>query len=201
MTSLLGVIPLTAVAYMATNLDNFALLVTLLARYRAQDRAVRLGYLASMLILMIAAYLIGRAAVFLPVEYLGLLGIVPVIIGVYGIVRLRFDTSTAPFADVSSLTAGSTVFMATLVSQIANGTDTVVIIGALFADSAPAADVLILMTLAASASLFLLIAVYAVRHPALSRWIDRYAALITPFILIGVGAYILSNTATDLMPG
>ena len=198
--TLISIIPIAAGAYVATNLDNFTLLVTLLARYRSHMLTVALGYLASMLIMMGIAYGIGRAANAISVEYLGLLGIVPISVGVYGIVRLRHDTSTAAFADVTTLAAGQTVFVATLMSQIANGADTIVAISALFADSSPAADVLILVTLVATSIAFVLAAFYAVRHPGFSKWIDRYGALVTPFILSAVGAYILANTVTDLMP-
>ena len=39
------------------------------------------------------------------------------------------------------------VFMVTLSSQLGNGADTIVVLGALFADSMPTADFLIILTL------------------------------------------------------
>ncbi len=39
------------------------------------------------------------------------------------------------------------------------------------------------------------------RQRALSDWIDRYAYRAMPFVLIAVGIYILTNTATDVLPG
>ena len=91
--------------------------------------------------------------------------------------------------------------MATLVSQLGNGADTIVILGVLFTDSMPSADILIIFTLAAMAVVFVLVGIYAVRHPALSEWIDHYAYRAMPFVLIIVGVYILANTASDLLPG
>ena len=52
----------------------------------------------------------------------------------------------------------------------------------------------------AYAVIFVLVGIYAVRHPALSKWIDRYAYRAMPFVLIIVGIYILANTVTDMMP-
>jgi cadmium resistance protein CadD (predicted permease) len=51
------------------------------------------------------------------------------------------------------------------------------------------------------ALLFVLIAQLALRHPWLSRPIQLYGHYITPLILITVGAYVLSNTALDMLPG
>ena len=103
--------------------------------------------------------------------------------------------------DASPTDTMRTAFMATLFIQLANGADTVITFGALFTDSTRSADLLIILTLAAMAVIFALVANYAIRHPAFGDFIERYAYRVTPFILIAVGSYILLNTATDLMPG
>lgn len=72
------IIPIVASAYIATNADNFILLVALLARYRNHTSNVVAGYLTCMLILGFVGYWIGAAANLMPVEFLGLLGFVPV---------------------------------------------------------------------------------------------------------------------------
>jgi len=92
------------------------------------------------------------------------------------------------------------MFMATLFSQLGNGADTIVVFEVLFIDSMPSADILTILTLAALAVIFVFVGIYAVRHPALCEWIDRYAYRVMPFVLIIVGVYILANTATDLLP-
>ena len=99
-----------------------------------------------------------------------------------------------------SLFFGSSAFAATLVIQLSNGTDTVVTFAALFADSAAAFNLMIISTMFAMAVVFAISAMYAVRHPLLGEWIEKYGPRITPFILILVGYYILLNTATDLLP-
>jgi cadmium resistance protein CadD (predicted permease) len=47
---------------------------------------------------------------------------------------------------------------------------------------------------------FVIVGIYAVRHPALNKWVDRYAHRAMPFVLIIVGVYVLANTASDLLP-
>lgn len=200
MNSLIAIIPIAAGAYVATNLDNYILLVSLLARYRNQTTSVVVGYFVCMMIFGFTGYWIGAAASVAPVEYIGILGIVPISIGTYELVQLRRGSVRAAVATDKSAGDGQKAFMTTLISQLGNGADTIVILGVLFADSMPAADMLIILTLAAMAVTFVIVGIYTVRHPALSKWVGRYAHRAMPFILIVVGVYVLANTASDLLP-
>jgi cadmium resistance protein CadD (predicted permease) len=200
MNSLIAIIPIAAGAYVATNLDNFILLVSLLARYRNHTSSVVAGYFTCMLILGFVGLWIGKAANIAPVEYLGLLGFVPISIGAFELIQLRRGKAKVTVAKEKSVDGVQKVFMTTLFSQLSNGADTIVVFGVLFIDSMPSADILTILTLAAMAVIFVFVGIYAVRHPALCEWIDRYAYRVMPFVLIIVGVYILANTATDLLP-
>jgi cadmium resistance protein CadD (predicted permease) len=200
MDSSIAIIPIAAGAYVATNLDNFLLLVSLLARYRDQTAKVVAGYFACMSILAFVGFWIGEAAEIAPVEYLGLLGFVPIFIGAFELIQLRRSKAERVAAAEESVGRTQVVFVSTLLSQLGNGADTIVVFGVLFTDSMPSADFWILLTLAGMAVLFVLGGIYGVRHPALSEWIERYANRSMPFVLILIGVYILANTATDLLP-
>jgi cadmium resistance protein CadD (predicted permease) len=199
MYSLLAIVPVTAAAFIATNLDNFVLLVSLLARYRSRTLAVASAYLVCMFIVGAVGFLIGEAANSAPVEYLGFLGLIPISIGVIGILRLLSLAPDRGSGDTSGIDSGHTVFVTTLLAQLGNAADTIVTFGILFADSLQAADYLILLTLMVMAGLFVFAAAYAVRHPNMSQVIERYADRVTPFILLFVGVYVLMNTGTDLV--
>ncbi len=200
MYGLIAIIPIAAGAYAATNLDNFILLVALLARYRNHTSKVIAGYFVCMLILVSVGLWIGKAANIAPVKYLGLLGFVPISIGVVELIQLRRRKAKITAAEEKSVDGVQKVFMTTLSSQLSNGADTIVIFGVLFIDSVPSADSLTIFTLVAMAVIFVFVGIYAVRHPALCEWIDRYAHRVMPFVLIVVGVYIVANTATDLLP-
>jgi len=200
MNSLIAIIPIAAGAYVATNLDNFILLVSLLARYRNHTSNVVAGYFTCVLILGFVGLWIGKAANIAPVEYLGLLGFVPISIGAVELIQLRRGKAKVTVAKEKSVDGVQKVFMTTLFSQLGNGADTIIVFGVLFIDSMPSADILTVVTLAAMAVIFVFVGIYAVRHPALCEWIDRYAYRVMPFVLIIVGVYILANTATDLLP-
>jgi cadmium resistance protein CadD (predicted permease) len=48
---------------------------------------------------------------------------------------------------------------------------------------------------------FAWLARYSLKHRGFASILERYGVYVTPFILILVGLYIISNTATDLVPG
>jgi len=200
MNSTIAIIPVAAAAYAATNLDNFILLVALLARYRKHTANVIAGFFVCTLIFALVGIWIGKAADFVPVEYLGLLGFVPISIGVMELIQLRRGNTGATEAKGESADGARKVFTTTLGTQLGNGADTIVVFGVLFIDSMPAADILTVITFAAMAFIFVCVGIYAVRHPALCEWIDRYAHRVMPFILIIVGVYVIANTATDISP-
>ncbi len=200
MNSLIVIVPIAAGAYIATNLDNLILLVAMLARYRNHTSKVIAGYFACMLILGFVGLWIGKAANIAPVKYLGLLGFVPISIGAVELIQLRRGKAKVTVAQEKSVDGVQTVFITSLISQLGNGADTIVVFGVLFIDSMPSADMLTILTLAAMAVIFVFVGIYAVRHPALCEWIDRYAYRGMPFVLIIVGVYIVANTATDLLP-
>jgi cadmium resistance protein CadD (predicted permease) len=49
--------------------------------------------------------------------------------------------------------------------------------------------------------IFSWVAYFALKHRRLSDTLGKYGNILTPFMLVLVGIYILSNTASDLMPG
>ena len=196
----LSIIPVAAAAYIATNLDNFALLVSLLARYRTRAVVVALAYVSSMFVLLGMSFWIGTAGDSLPVLYLGFLGVIPLGIGLAGLWRLVRNRTAETSGAIAYADGVRTVFFASFLSQIGNGADTIITFSILFADSAPAADSIIVVTLMSVVALFLGIAIYGIRHPAVSDIVERYANRITPFLLIFVGIYVILNTSTDLMP-
>jgi cadmium resistance protein CadD (predicted permease) len=193
------VVGVSAGAFMATNLDNLVLMVGLFGRYSDRRHEVMLGYLAGMFIIAAVTYYVGKLAGAAPVQYLGLLGLVPVSIGLAEIARLFRNKGVV--RDPAVPGAGSTAVAATLLAQLSNSTDTIITYSVLFADSKDLADYLVLATFGGMALLIALVAYLALRHPWLSRPLQLYGHYITPLILITVGMYVLSNTALDVLPG
>lgn len=199
MLDLFLAVAVIASAFVATNLDNLVLLVALFSRYGDRHSNVAAGYMLSMILIGGLAWTVGKLATSVPVEYLGFLGIVPVVIGIVGIVKLF--SKQGVINDPAIAGAGSTAVLAAMLTQLSNGADTVVTFSILFADSNEMADNLVIVSFAVMTVLFAIAAQQAQRHPWLSRPIQLYGHYITPLIMITVGLYVLSNTGLDMLPG
>ena len=200
MNGLILIIPVAAFAFVATNIDNLALLVLFLFRYRCHREVVGIAYLVGLLLMGLLSVLLSLLASVVPIQFLGLLGLVPISIGAVGIFRLSRGPVLEDEISQEQSASAAAVFAATLLTQLGNGTDTVLTFGALFADSLRAASLMIMFTIAVMGVLFLCIANYFVRNPLLGDLMQRHAHRVTPFVLIFVGLYILANTASDLVP-
>jgi len=194
----LFILVVTAGAFAATNLDNLLLLVALNTRHADRPLPVLAGYFAAMLAVGALALAVGKLAGNAPVQYLGLLGVVPMGIGAVSLVRL-FRPSPGRGTDEPG--SGGAAFATTMTTQLSNGTDTVVTFSILFADSNDTGDFLVALAFVIMLCVFAAIAFHASRHDRLRRLLHGYGQYAMPFILIAVGLYVLSNTGLDVRPG
>jgi len=198
---ILTIIAVTAGAFIGTNLDNLVLLVALHTRYRQHSGVVSAGYITGMLLIGGMCLLVGEVGEYIPLAYLGLLGIIPIMTGVIALLRLFQGTQSAETNKLAIDNGHGTIFITVLMTQLSNSADSIIAFSALLADSSDISDYLIAPTFLAMIFVFAWLAFYSLKHHRLNDFLKRYGHYITPFILILVGVYILSNTATDLMPG
>jgi cadmium resistance protein CadD (predicted permease) len=202
MNELLIIVGVTAGAFISTNLDNLLLLATMYSRYYRHPWTVTAGYFVGMNLIAAITIAIGLVGEFIPIAYLGLLGVIPMLMGVLALWKLYRHSQSA--AEVDSSYAGNSVlsiFFALITIQLSNGADTIITFSTLYADSSNSTDYIVAPTFFAMVGIFSLLAFYSVKHPRLSHILVRYGQYVTPFILIFVGFYIFSNTASDLVPG
>ncbi|HKS29746.1 MAG TPA: cadmium resistance transporter [Pyrinomonadaceae bacterium] len=195
MPAVLQTIAAAAVAFAATNIDDIFVLMLFFAEAGRGIRRwqVVLGQYAGFAAL-VAISLVGYFARYVaPEEWIGLLGILPIMIGLKKLWELRKGEEDEE-AQVERR-ASRAVFTVAAVT-FANGGDNLGIYTPLFASlSLPE----LLVTLAV---FFLAVAVwcalgyYLSRHPAVYRVLDRYGHLIVPFVLIALGFYIMIESGT-----
>lgn len=201
MGGVLIIVGVGAGAFIATNLDNLLLLVAMYARYAERPGTVTAGYVFGMLLICLAALLLGETGDYIPLDWLGLLGLVPMTLGILALWKL-FRRSAAETADsFGESDSRRTIFSLLASTQLSNGADTIITFTILFAESGDPADYLLVPTFLAMIGVFAGLAYYSVKQAKLGQVLRRYGQYVTPFILILVGFYILSNTATDLVPG
>jgi len=201
MASVFIIIGVGAGAFIGTNLDNLLLLVAMYARYTQQSGVVTAGYFFGMILICLIALVLGETGEYIPLDWLGLLGVVPITLGVVALWKLIRKAGSQPPGSIAASETRSTIFSTLATTQLSNGADTIITFTVLFAESGDPADYLLVPTFLAMIGVFSGLAYYSVRQAKLGRFLRRYGQYVTPFILILVGFYILANTATDLVPG
>lgn len=189
---------IAALAYLGTNVDNFAILVALYGRFPGRAAAIMTSHAVLTGLLVALAALMSRLGDRLPVEYIGFLGVVPLALGCYWLYRLWRPPAAVGTAPTI---ARGTAFGATFLAQAGNVSDSLIVLAALLSDTAGASDTLVALAVLLSAVGFALVARIAVESSTIGAIAGRWAHIAAPFVMIGVGAYILLNTARDVLPG
>lgn len=189
---------LVTVAFASTNIDNLLLLISWQLGGGLTSRRLFAGYLLGMAGVLGISILAGLVGYLMPLEHLGYLGLIPMLVGLRMlVVNLRSKTDTATdFPAGSALSAGGGV-AAIAAMQLSNGVDTILIFAPLLADSQFAFDVEIALLFLLLVVLWFLLARFAGIHASRLRVLTRAGRWLTPVVMIVVGAYIVSNTATD----
>jgi cadmium resistance protein CadD (predicted permease) len=195
----LSVLGLIAGSFVATNIDNLAMLVGWLLSGRGKPGQILLGYLLGMSGLLILACGFGLGATFVPDRFIGYLGIIPIALGVKGIYELfraRGETSneTRP-------SGRRALVLAIAITQLANGVDTVLVLGPLLADSELGVDLAMIGGFVLMVFAWFRLARFLETHASRIEAIERYGHWISPIVLLVIGFYILDNSATDVVPG
>lgn len=196
MSDLLPLIGVASVAFISTNADNLALLFTFLADRSFSARSVIFGYALGMLGILGLSWVVGWLADFFPHQYVGLLGVVPIFLGVK---RLYHDFAVrVSKAESVPISAKRTQIITVALADVAHGPDTVVLFSALLADNDATGQSTVTVTYLLLAVAWCFFGSYLFRHPRIRGPVQHYGHRFAPYLLIGVGLFILWNTAHDL---
>lgn len=187
---------LVVASFVATNIDNLVLLIAYLLSPMAKSRQVFLGYFTGTCLLLLLAIFSGQISVFVPVEYLGLFGVVPIILGLKALYNIKFRTESDAGNAIGAVSISSVAS-----AQLAYGTDTILVFSPLLADSQQFFDYEIAVVFLLAAALWYQLAKFLSSHAARLPFIEKIGMWIAPIVMIVVGMYILNNTTTDLLAG
>jgi cadmium resistance protein CadD (predicted permease) len=193
-------------AFAVTDIDDLFVLVAFFAggAYRASQ--IVLGQylgIAALIAVSATSYFLRLV---LPMEWVGLVGIVPLTLGVKEIVELRRDKRRggegdagegAPVAGGGPPGVGRALSVAAV--TIANGGDNVGVYVPLFAASSPLQIALLTAVFLAMTGLWLLLAWALVSNRLFGRQIRAVGRRLLPLVLVGLGVFILWKQGTWLL--
>jgi cadmium resistance transport/sequestration family protein len=182
----LSVLGRAIVAFAATNIDDIFILTLFFAQKKLRRLHVVAGQylgMAGLITISLAGYF---ARLIIPHKWIGLLGLAPIGIGI----RKLIDWQRGEGGDTKKTTSAASVFTVAAIT-FANGGDNVGIYVPLFANSDAPALLITLITFAALIAVWCVAGYYVGNHPAVKRIIDGYGHVLVPFVLIGLGIYII----------
>ena len=200
-SSVAVVLGIAIVVFATTNIDDVFLLSAFFADPRLRTRAVVIGQFAGIGALVAASAVAALAAIAVPEGWVALLGFVPLGLGIHKVWQLRrgadLDEDPGKASELrhreQSLErrAHSQVFSVMGVT-IANGGDNLSVYIPLFANDLrliPAyAAVFAIMT-----GVWCAMGYGLVNNPVAGNHVRRYGHVALPFVLVGLGLYILSG--------
>jgi len=189
MTLLLG---LAVAAFFSTNIDGLFILLIFFGDRRFRARDIVAGEFIGTAALYGISVVCSLTSLVIPRADIGLLGIVPIVIGarkLYSLWRDRVKREETLPPHYKKGSHGRVLSVAAV--AIANGGDNIGIYIPLFATRSGYEIVVIGLVFAVMTAFWCFLASWLVRHPALGPPLNRYGHRVVPFILIGLGFLIL----------
>lgn len=189
-------------AFATTNIDDIFILLVLFSQVRTEvlrkeDRAVREKAMRKKLYIAIGQYvgfsmiiflsIVGSlSSFFIPVSWIGVLGFVPIYMGVKGLFSLRSNKSNKVIDKASS-----SLFKVAAIT-LANGADNI----PMFTSQSLEANIVTLIIFFCMIAIWCSISYTLLRAPILAKVLERNCHIIVPIVLIGLGMFILFRSNT-----
>lgn len=193
------------VSFAATNLDDIIILMVFFSQVNPnfRRRHIIIGQYLGFSAVIIASLPGFFGGLIIPTPWIGLLGLVPIAIGISRLVNLSRDENEVQTVSEELHSSGGR-FASVLAPQtyqvaavtFANGGDNIGIYVPLFASSNLVRLSIILSVFFVLVSVWCYVAYQLTLHPVVARFLTRYGHAIVPFILIGLGIFILIDSGS-----
>lgn len=206
MNGLIQVILTGTTAFAATNIDDIILLMLFFAQVNStfRSRHIILGQYLGFTGLIIASLPGFFGGLILPRPWIGLLGILPIAIGIHALIHPDADEAQVQIVSPEFKVSGGdrslwTRFKSLFAPQtytvmavtLANGGDNIGIYVPLFASSNWSSLLTLLSVFYILVGVWCYVAYRLARQPSIASILTRYSQRIVPFVLIGLGLFIL----------
>ncbi|HEY9627081.1 MAG TPA: cadmium resistance transporter [Coleofasciculaceae cyanobacterium] len=188
-------------AFAATNIDDIVILTLLFAQVNAtfRPRHIVLGQYLGFALLVLASLPGFFGGLIVPKEWIGLLGLLPIAIGVSQLLQPEDQPQVQTVTALPAPKSRSWSLTHLLPPQIysvaaitlANGGDNIGVYVSLFANSNGTELIVILVTFLVLIAAWCYIAYRLTKQPVVARLLTCYSHRIVPFVLISLGIFIL----------
>ncbi|CAN1212874.1 Cadmium resistance transporter [Tumidithrix helvetica PCC 7403] len=205
MNALITAIPTGFTAFCATNLDDIVILLLFFSQVNAtfRRRDIAIGQYLGFTAIAIASLSGFLGSFLMPRPWLGMLGILPIAIGIGRLLDWDEEESSEPAIArepdlnnswLSSLLSPQVYSVAAV--TFANGGDNIGIYVPLFANCSLASLSIVLVIFFTLVGVWCYVAYRLTQLPAIAEGLTRYGNYLVPFVLIGLGMLILIDSHT-----
>jgi len=198
---LLTTIVSAIVSYIATSIDYIVILVVLFAQVKNRKGGVRdivLGQYLGFTVLIIISLLASFGIAFIPQQWIGLLGLIPIFIGL----KVLFEKDEGDEEDeeiLESTNRFSNFILSVTVIMLAAGGDNLGVYIPYFTvlNTIELIVTIVIYYIAAAVLLYLCQRVSAVK--GISETVEKYEKIIVPIVFLALGIMIMSENGTFSM--
>jgi cadmium resistance protein CadD (predicted permease) len=192
MVDVLGIVAIAA--FGATDIDDLFLLMMFFSSRIYPARQVVIGQHLGIGALVSVSIIGSIIALVIPTYIIGLLGIIPIAIGIKELVDRKRDESIS-MQTVKRKNRSNLAFLTVASVTISNGGDNIGVYVPLFSKYSTVGQITMVAAIfIAMTAVWCIIAYYLVNHPLLASRVRRIGSIIMPFALIGLGMYILIDS-------
>ena len=171
------------IAYISTNIDDIFVLMILLAQTKAKGRMIA-GHFLGVGLLTAISMLGALGLQNLPLKYVGLLGLVPIFLGI----KAWFDR------DNGEVEAKSVGILSMAIITLGNGADNVGVYIPLFTGFSAGERIGAVVIFAAMTALWVWLANSLAEFPKIKAVIEKYKAIAIPVVFIALGLFIILDS-------
>lgn len=196
MIDILGLVAIGVAAFAATNIDDIFVLMMFFSLLTFSARQVVLGQYIGIGLLIIISALGSLIALVVPTYVIGLLGIIPIAIGVKNLVEIgKKDKSHVRQVVRDKRNKSYLSFLMVAAVTFSNGGDNIGVYVPLFSKyNAVSQIITIAAVFIAMTAVWCIASYYFVNHPLVAFRIRHTGNIVLPFVLIGLGIYILTDS-------
>jgi cadmium resistance protein CadD (predicted permease) len=189
-------VALGVTAYIATNVDDILILVLFFGDGAIRARDVFLGQAMGIGLLVLISLLLSLTASVIPRPWVGLLGLVPVLIGARELIARRHNADDGgdaprPNATIIHSAPGRRRAVAVAGITLANGGDNIGVYTPLFSTRSAAETLVLLVVFIVLTWVWLYGIYYLVRRSTVAGQLQRLGHAVFPYALIILGLFIL----------
>ncbi|HMK53577.1 MAG TPA: cadmium resistance transporter [Methanobacteriaceae archaeon] len=177
-------------AFIATNLDDIFLLAAFFSNNTFSTTNIVLGQYLGLSILILISIIASFIHLIVPSSVISLLGFLPVIIGIKNLWEIKKDKSNIGTLAQSPQKNSSSIMQVSLVTM-ANGGDNLGVYIPLLANLNPSDITVVVLTFLVLTGAWCLLSYKIVNNRFIERKIRTYGHIILPFVLIGIGIFII----------